>query len=733
MHRKNLSAALAIALSISSLAGSAVTVSADDAILVVDSQEQSAEIPETDTDIVTDTEQEEVQTPSESDKNQSTDVTDENIPTETPTPTPTPAPSPAPEVTPAPSQDGATATDGTNTSDDTKTPDEDSDDKQDDQDDETVVLGTDSYAGIRSGLHAGAGNISKAEYIITGDQMPGAYEAAALLVENGYSAEAASGIAAALITVNNGHDIPDPNEVIKEILDSVKEKWNRKSDSNTHFFNIGFDDALIDNYEDLKISSAKEAVISFLASYEDFISAENMTGMDYSSLNVMANTVAEKGIKTAYACFRGFFDGIIDEETTEYTSDDIRIDFKKTEKDFRIVKSDSVNIYESPDSTSRVVGTAKENCLVYYIESNKGYSYVESGDVRGFIKANELYNKKASEDVVKKTGEANLLLAEAKIPLDENNAASYVKETVYNFSMPKDEEFAETALNMLPKNKGDNNDWIKNTMDFYGLNPKFENTVLTDVATSIENADIEKGNVVSFENNEDTEDTEDTEETESTLYAVYLGDGKYCTVNADGESSKETDLSSEKITGIYDMIPDEEDDSSGVIINHDVPYYNQGEFGGTSYNKGSVASDGCGLTCFAMIASYATGQEITPKDMAEWAMANGANTVTNHGSFAILSQHYGIDYIGQFTGPLYGGSGEAIAEYLKEGYLVIGSHTDGYFNPSGNGHYIVYTGIDENGNIFVNDPGSLANSEGVSYDHDTAFGHCKKYWVFKVQ
>lgn len=64
------------------------------------------------------------------------------------------------------------------------------------------------------------------------------------------------------------------------------------------------------------------------------------------------------------------------------------------------------------------------------------------------------------------------------------------------------------------------------------------------------------------------------------------------------------------------------------------------------------ASDGCGLTSFAMIASYVAGQEITPA--AGWAIANEANTVTNWGTFKILAAHYGIKFVGQYTGRLYG-------------------------------------------------------------------------------
>lgn len=164
---------------------------------------------------------------------------------------------------------------------------------------------------------------------------------------------------------------------------------------------------------------------------------------------------------------------------------------------------------------------------------------------------------------------------------------------------------------------------------------------------------------------------------------------------------------------------------------NNVTYYNQGDYPNVPFDTGSVASNGCGITSFSMVASYLTGQALTPDVTAPWAMANGANTVRNWGAFKVLANHYGITLVGQYTGPLYGGSADTAINALRSGCLVIGSHTGGYFNPSGVGHYIVYTGVTSDGRIYVNDPGSRARSEGSPYDVSTAFNRCKQYWIFK--
>ena len=48
-----------------------------------------------------------------------------------------------------------------------------------------------------------------------------------------------------------------------------------------------------------------------------------------------------------------------------------------------------------------------------------------------------------------------------------------------------------------------------------------------------------------------------------------------------------------------------------------VQYY-QNDYYNVKYGSGSIATCGCGPTCFAMIASTYTGRTITPKDAIAW-------------------------------------------------------------------------------------------------------------------
>ena len=731
---------------------------------------QTPETPEESTEGTTD---------DSSNEGQTDDSEENSGQTETPTPEPTPEPTPKPTPDPTPTPDPAPETDAKPENDQTS-----SGTSQTPADTTTPIpdavtptptggsLGINTYSGAIYNIHGGTQEKQQV-FKITEEDMPGAYKTANLLVEQGYSKEAAAGIAGALIFVNNGHDIADPESIVKEITDNIEKKWNSGSDTNIHFTNIGYKDALITDVQALKEASSKEAALSFLASYEDYISWASVTKMDYPSFNEMTNTAAAKSIKNAYACYRGFFGATVDDEDPSYTSSDVRVNYTKIAKDYLVVKSDETAIYEEADTTSRTVGKAQSSTLLYRISKTGEFYYIESGDVRGFVKVSDVYLPGVSKRIVENKGEENMSVASASIVLSENKAASYEEKTVYRFflSTPTDEEISDSAKELLiSEEEFTNGQWIDEVMAFYGMNGQLKDTDITDTAATVEKDSMQAGNLVEYtEPEEETEEkasynnTKNNEETtadtkagsdqnesasaapttgqekadtqdEEPLYAVYAGDGKYYTVSSDGKKITDMELSEDQIVSVYDISPEEEEteSESTVITNHNIPYYNQGWFGGTPYNSGSVASDGCGITSFAMIASYVNDAEITPADAAAWGMANGANTVTSWGAFKTLAAHYGVEFVGQFTGPLYGGSADAMAQYLKDGYVLIGSHTGGYFNPSGSGHYIVYSGIDSNGNVYVNDPGNYEKSAGVSYSQADAFRNCKQYWVFKV-
>lgn len=134
----------------------------------------------------------------------------------------------------------------------------------------------------------------------------------------------------------------------------------------------------------------------------------------------------------------------------------------------------------------------------------------------------------------------------------------------------------------------------------------------------------------------------------------------------------------------------------------DVPQYFQ-----TTYTQpfatGTIRSSGCGITSLAMVASYLTGEEITP-DM----LTNGYR-----GDNPASAMHAGIKNLGlKLT--TYEGWGIACQELNEDGKtnldaaLEAGKPVIARMNSSSlfteGGHFIVIAGKTEDGKYIVNDP-----------------------------
>lgn len=113
---------------------------------------------------------------------------------------------------------------------------------------------------------------------------------------------------------------------------------------------------------------------------------------------------------------------------------DLRSGFARVDKVYAYAKVNTrLNVRESASTKSRIVGTLSPKALCYVIsDSDQKWVYIESGDVRGFVKSNYLQQGKTALTYVSRTGEDNMELAEQVIDPEENEAFSYKKETVYD-------------------------------------------------------------------------------------------------------------------------------------------------------------------------------------------------------------------------------------------------------------------------------------------------------------
>ena len=161
-----------------------------------------------------------------------------------------------------------------------------------------------------------------------------------------------------------------------------------------------------------------------------------------------------------------------------------------------------------------------------------------------------------------------------------------------------------------------------------------------------------------------------------------------------------------------------------VIIN-EVPRYNQNDYPHIPYSQGSVATSGCGITCLAMVATYLLNEEHLPD---ECGLAYNKTAYDNGTRMENGIRDLGLAYLGKvYT------KAETI-EALEDGKILIALvNPDSIF--TNYGHFIVLTGINEDGKYTVNDPNGY-NWNRYSDGFENGFeewqifqGYCGA-WVF---
>jgi len=124
-----------------------------------------------------------------------------------------------------------------------------------------------------------------------------------------------------------------------------------------------------------------------------------------------------------------------------------------------------------------------------------------------------------------------------------------------------------------------------------------------------------------------------------------------------------------------------------------LPLFFQTDYPNDRYGSGTVATSGCGITSLAMVASYMTGHTYYPDELADYFGGHGKNNIERleYASDMLQLPWHRAENIHEVMGA------------LQEGKLVILlMESSSIFTSSQ--HFIVLTGITEDGKIFVNDP-----------------------------
>ena len=127
---------------------------------------------------------------------------------------------------------------------------------------------------------------------------------------------------------------------------------------------------------------------------------------------------------------------------------------------------------------------------------------------------------------------------------------------------------------------------------------------------------------------------------------------------------------------------------------HEVPLYFQTDYPDVRYGSGSIATSGCSVTSLAMVATYLTGHTYMPDELADcFSTYNSINHIDK------------LEYMSDMLQlPWERAKNFHVAlNALKEGKIVIALMEGSSLFTSGQ-HFIIWTGINENGKIMVNDP-----------------------------
>ena len=149
-------------------------------------------------------------------------------------------------------------------------------------------------------------------------------------------------------------------------------------------------------------------------------------------------------------------------------------------------------------------------------------------------------------------------------------------------------------------------------------------------------------------------------------------------------------------------------------------------WGYDTYGDDFVANTGCGPLCLAMAGWYLTGEEqFAPDRVIRFAQNNGYYSKGNGSSCTLISE--GGQALGLKVKELAMVE-KKITDYLKGGNVMIAAMGPGDFTSTG--HYIVLTGY-KKGQITVNDPNSLANSQAL-WSYAVLESQIRNLWLIQA-
>lgn len=168
-----------------------------------------------------------------------------------------------------------------------------------------------------------------------------------------------------------------------------------------------------------------------------------------------------------------------DETDAGIISDAVRKEYKKVDPSYALALKDSTPIYESRSTEARTVGTIAEGGVMNVLKTKASYLYVESLNVRGYVRCEDVLTGPAVMEHVQTGNLSKLPKAETLVELEENAAADDFKVTAYQFTEANGEDvvkYAKRHSDTVYNEEGtvwesglDNIHFIQKVYSFYNL------------------------------------------------------------------------------------------------------------------------------------------------------------------------------------------------------------------------------------------------------------------------
>ena len=165
------------------------------------------------------------------------------------------------------------------------------------------------------------------------------------------------------------------------------------------------------------------------------------------------------------------------------------------------------------------------------------------------------------------------------------------------------------------------------------------------------------------------------------------------------------------------------------IQNHIPVYFQWSEvWGYASYGSENIGMGGCGPTSLSMVATGLTGNtSFTPKYVADMSVNMGYYVDDVGTDWTLMTA--GASELGINSAQLTNWSEDTLKSELSAGHPIICSMGPGDF--TNQGHFIVLSGLTEDGKVLVNDPNSKINSR-KKWDLNTIINQMNAAWSFWV-